>query len=127
MKTKLLVLILLATGAAFAQISLGIRIGRPPEARVMRMQPRSPGPDYLWIGGYWYPNGNHYRWHDGYWTRPAYEGARWVEPRHDGERYYQGYWEGGRGRMDHDHHWDRQRGHNRDYDRKHDDDNHDRH
>ena len=76
MKTKLLVLILLATGAAFAQISLGIRIGRPPEARVMRMQPRSPGPDYLWIGGYWYPNGNHYKWHDGYWSRPAYAGAR---------------------------------------------------
>ena len=94
--------------------------------RVMRYHPRSPGPDYLWINGYWYPNGRHYRWHDGYWTRPAYEGAQWVEPRHDGRQYYAGYWQGGRGRVDHDHQWDRQRGKNRDFNRKHDGDDHDR-
>ena len=128
MKAKLLALMLLAMGAVFAQLSIGVRIGAPPPMRIMRHQPRSPGPDYLWIGGYWYPNGNHYRWHEGYWTRPAYEGARWVEPRHDGQRYFAGYWEGGRGRVDHDHQWDRQRGHNRDFNRKHDDhDDHDRH
>lgn len=124
MKTKLLALLLLVSGAAFSQISLGIRIGAPPPVRVMRIQPQSPGPEYLWIGGYWYPNGNHYRWHDGYWTRPAYEGARWVGPRHDGQRYFAGYWEGGRGRVEHDHRWDHERGHNRDYNHNHDD--HDR-
>ncbi len=21
----------------------------------------------VWVGGYWYPVGGHYRWHDGYW------------------------------------------------------------
>ena len=117
MKSKLVVLTLLAAGAMFAQFSIGVRIGPPPPVRVMRVQPRSPGEGYIWIGGYWYPNGGRYRWHDGYWTRPAYAGARWIEPHHDGQQYYAGYWEGDRGRVDHDHRWDRGRDHNRDGDR----------
>lgn len=121
LKTKLLALLLMATGAVFGQVSIGVVIGAPPPVRIMRVQPLSPGDDYMWIGGYWYPNGNHYRWHNGYWTRPAYPGAQWVEPRHDGERYYQGYWQGGGERYDHDHRWDRGRSHQRDFDRKHED------
>lgn len=119
MKTKLIVLMLLATGAVFAQLSIGVRIGAPPEPRVLRVQPRSPGADYTWVGGYWYPVGNHYKWHDGYWTRPVYAGAHWVEPRHDGSRYFEGYWDGGHGQIAHDHRWDRDRDHNRDYNHDH--------
>lgn len=107
MKVKLLALVLLTAGAVFGQISLGVRIGTPPPPRVLMVQPQSPGEGYAWIGGYWYPVGHRYRWHEGYWTRPAYEGARWVEPRHDGERYYAGHWDGPRGRIEHDHHSDR--------------------
>jgi hypothetical protein len=114
-KTKLLGLLLLAAGAAFGQLSVGIRIGAPPPVRVVRVQPRSPGEGYSWIAGYWYPVNNHYSWHEGYWTRPAYTGARWVAPHHDGERYFDGYWEGDRGQVAHDHRWDKARGHNRDY------------
>ena len=117
MKTKLMVLMLFAAGAVFAQFSVGVRIGAPPPVRVLRVQPRSPGPDYTWIGGYWYPVGNHYKWHDGYWTRPAYNGARWVEPRHDGERFHEGYWDGDHGQIEHNHTWDRDGNHNRDYNR----------
>ena len=119
MKTKLLILSLLAVGTVFAQISIGVRIGAPPAVRVLRVQPRSPGAGYLWVGGYWYPVGNHYKWHDGYWTRPAYTGARWVEPRHDGERFYAGYWDGDHGQIGHDHQWDKNHDHNRDYNRDH--------
>jgi hypothetical protein len=36
-----------------------------------------------------------------------------VAPRHDGDRYYNGYWEGERGKVEHDHRWDKDR--NRDY------------
>ena len=43
--------------------------------------------------GYWYPVGRHYKWHEGYWTRPPYEGARWIPPRQNGERYYTSHWE----------------------------------
>jgi len=114
-------LMLLAAGAAFGQISIGIQIGAPPPVRVMPVVPRSPGPEYVWIGGYWYPVGHKYKWHDGYWTRPAFSGARWVAPRYEGRMYYEGYWDGGRGPIRHDHKWDKEKnrgrgkGRNRDY------------
>ena len=92
--------------AAHAQISFGIRIGEPPPPRAYRVPPR-PGPDYVWVEGYQYPEGGHYRWHDGYWTRPPYEGAYWVEPYHLNGEYFAGHWEGPRGNVMHDHRWDR--------------------
>jgi WXXGXW repeat (2 copies) len=114
-KTKLLGLLLLAAGAAFGQLSIGIRIGAPPPVRVVRVQPRSPGEGYTWIAGYWYPVNNRYTWHEGYWTRPAYAGAHWVAPHHDGERDFAGYWDGDHGQVAHDHKWDKSPDHNRDY------------
>jgi hypothetical protein len=127
MKKTLLGLMLLAgLSICSAQVSIGVRIGPPPAPRVVRVQPPRPGPDYIWVDGYWYALGNRYQWHDGYWTRPPYAGARWMMPHHDGERFYEGYWEGDRGRRDHDHRWDHDR--DRDYDRDHDRDReHDRH
>jgi hypothetical protein len=110
MKTALLAIVLLAGGSVFgAQISIGVRIGPPPPRRVVRVVPQTPGPEYVWVEGYWYPVGRRYKWHEGYWTRPPYPGARWVVPHHDGERFFEGYWEGDRGRIEHDHHWDRDR------------------
>jgi hypothetical protein len=91
---------------AQAQITFGIHIGQPPEARAYRVPPR-PGADYTWIEGYWYPQGGRYQWHDGYWTRPPYQGAYWVEPYHVGGQYYQGRWEGNRGVIYHDYRWDK--------------------
>ena len=111
---KVLALSLFAIGLAFAaEVNFGIRIGPPPPPRVLAVRPVAPGPDYVWVDGYWYPVEGHYRWHEGYWSRPAYGGSHWVSPRHDGERFYNGYWEGSRGRVEHDHRWDRDR--NRDY------------
>jgi hypothetical protein len=125
-KATLLAAALLATGSVIkAQVSIGIMIGPPPPARVVRVLPERPGPEFLWVGGYWYPVGGHYRWHGGYWTRPPYEGARWVVPHHDGERFYTGYWEGDRGRVEHDHHWDHD--HDRDHHDKGNEHEHDRH
>ncbi len=97
----------LVAGTLSAQISVGIQIGAPPPPRVLRVHPRRPGGDYIWVEGYWYPVGHRYKWHEGYWTRPPYLGARWVLPHYDGHRYFEGYWEGDRGRREHDHHWDR--------------------
>ena len=92
--------------AASAQVSFGIRIAEPPAPRAYRVPPQ-PGPEYVWVEGYQYPQGSHYRWHDGYWTRPPYQGAYWVAPYHAGGQYYGGRWEGGRGNVNHDHRWDR--------------------
>src|SRR5580765_5200487 len=112
--------------AAFSQVSIGIQIGAPPGPRVLHARPIQPGPDYLWIDGYWYPVNGRYVWHSGYWTRPPYPGAHWVAWRHENGRYFEGYWDGPRGRFDHDHHWDKDH-HHRDRDRWHDRDDHDHH
>jgi len=124
-KTALLgSLLLLGSQAAKAQVSVGIQIGTPPPPRVVAVLPPQPGPEFTWVGGYWYPVNGHYRWHEGYWSRPPYAGARWVAPRHDGQRYFAGYWDGDHGRFEHDHKWDHD--HDRDHGRWHDHDDHDR-
>jgi hypothetical protein len=129
-KTFLLAVLLLATaGTANAQnVSVGIRIGTPPPEHFYRVPPQ-PAPDYEWVEGYQYPEKGHYKWHDGYWTRPPYAGAYWVEPYHVNGQYFEGHWEGSRGALRHDHQWDRgnQRDERReprrdDHDRDHDND-----
>jgi hypothetical protein len=100
------VIILASASAAHAQVSFGIRIGQPPAPRAYRVPPQ-PGPDYVWVEGYQYPQGSRYVWHDGYWTRPPYEGAYWVAPYYNGGRYYAGQWEGNRGNLAHNHRWDK--------------------
>ncbi len=40
-----------------AQVSIGIRIGQPPPPRVVYVLPANPGPEYVWVDGYWYPVG----------------------------------------------------------------------
>ena len=113
---KTFITLLLAAGTMLAaDFSVGIRIGPPPAVRVERARPRSPGPGYVWINGYWYPEGGRYRWHSGYWTREPYGGARWMGPRYEGGQFYEGYWEGDRGKVGHDHRWDRDK--TRDYNR----------
>lgn len=92
---------------ANAQVSFGIRIGPPPPpARAVYARPVRPGPDYVWVNGYWYPERGHYLWHSGYWTRAPYQGARWIAPHYQGGQFYEGYWQGNRGRVEHDHRWD---------------------
>jgi hypothetical protein len=114
--TVLLGVLLLGIGSTVdAQVSIGIRIGPPPAPRVVHVAPAAPAPGFVWVNGYWYPVGGHYRWHEGYWTRAPYAGARWVAPRYEGEHYYNGYWEGEHGRVEHDHHWDKD-SKRRDYD-----------
>jgi hypothetical protein len=105
----------MATGTVLSgQVNVGIRIGPPPAPRAYYRQPPRPGPDFVWVDGYWYPVGHRYVWHEGYWTRIPYQGARWIGPRYEGGMFYNGYWETGRGRFDHDHRWDRERDRDRD-------------
>ena len=126
-RSALLAATLLASASMLhAQVSFGISIGPPPQPRVVRVLPARPGPEFVWIDGYWYPSGGRYRWHDGYWTRPPYDGARWIAPHHDGRQFFDGYWDGDRGHVQHEHKWDHDR-RNRDYNRyRHDDRDHDR-
>lgn len=93
MLKKLLPILLLAGGSLFAaEFSIGVRFGPPPPPRVVYYRPVRPGPRYVWVSGYWYPDRHRYRWHDGYWARPPRHRAVWVAPRYERERYYAGYW-----------------------------------
>jgi hypothetical protein len=107
MKTKLLVLMLLAGTSLFAgtHFSIGVGVGgygypaygygyyaAPPPPPVVTYAPPYRGPGYTWVGGYWYPAGPRYAWRGGYWARPPYAGARWYGPRYYGGRYYRGGW-----------------------------------
>jgi hypothetical protein len=99
-------MILGSASGARAQINIGIHLGEPPPPRSYRV-PARPGPDYIWVEGYQYPQGSHYAWHNGYWTRAPYQGAYWVAPYHTNGQYYTGRWEGSRGNLAHDHRWDK--------------------
>jgi hypothetical protein len=92
-----------------AQVSIGIRIGPPPPPRVVYVVPARPAPEFIWVDGYWYAVGNHWKWHQGYWTQPPYIGASWAAPHYEGGQFFAGYWAGERGRIEHDHHWDHDR------------------
>ena len=69
--------------------------GPPPPPRV-EVYGRQPGPDHVWIRGYWGNAGGRYAWNPGSWARPPHRGARWHEGRWDrdgrGYRYRQGHW-----------------------------------
>jgi hypothetical protein len=113
---------LVGTGTVVsAQVSVGVVIGRPPAPVVIEEPPppprtyvveARPSAEFVWVEGYWAPQGRHYRWHNGYWTRPPYAGAYWVEPYYYRGSYIAGYWEGGR--RDHDRReWKEDRKHRR--------------
>src|ERR1041385_536112 len=106
MKTKLLVLMVLASASAFAasHFSIGVAIGAPgyygggyyvaapPPPPPVYYAPPAPRPGYAWVSGYYYPVGARYVWRPGYWSRPPRPHAVWVAPRYHRNRYYAGYW-----------------------------------
>ena len=110
-RTAFVAAYLLITGSvvsAQTSVSIGVQIGPPPPPRVVYVAPPPPPqPEYVWVEGYWYPVDRHYVWHDGYYTRPPYPGARWISARYDRNMYYAGYWQGPSGVVVvHDHRWD---------------------
>ena len=103
MKTKLLVLVLLAGSSLFGATRFGFSVGfggygypyaypyyAPPPP--IYYAPPAPRFGYTWIDGYWYPAGPRWVWRSGYWARPPYRGAYWVRARYVNRRYFPGYW-----------------------------------
>jgi hypothetical protein len=84
------------TVPASAQVSVYIGI-TPPPIRVEPPPPPPPAPEFVWVEGYWAPQGRHYRWVAGRYERPPYPGAYWCHPHYDrypqGWEYHEGYWD----------------------------------
>ena len=51
----------------------------PPPRHEVRME--SPGPDYVWIDGYWGWDGHRHEWVAGHWERPPHGHGHWEAPR----------------------------------------------
>jgi len=84
MKKAMAVMMLLA-GGAFAAPAVTVGIGIGVLAPVAVVRPVGPGPGYVWVDGYYAPNGV---WVAGYWAPPAavriaprFEHARIVDHR----------------------------------------------
>jgi hypothetical protein len=87
---------LLLSGAAYAQIGVGIAVSfGPPELPVYE-QPICPGEGYIWTPGYWAWNGDDYYWVPGTWVLAPRPGFLWTPA----------YWAwGGRGYYFHEGYW----------------------
>jgi hypothetical protein len=78
MKKTIAVMMLLAGGMfAAPRIAVGINFGAPAPVAVVR--PVCPGPGYVWVNGYYGPNGGFVA---GYWAPPVVR----VAPRFDHAR-----------------------------------------
>ena len=103
MKTRLLLILLLAGTSMFAgtRVFVGFGVGGgggyvyaatppPPPAYYAPVPVARPG--FTWVSGYYYPVGPRWHWRAGYWARPPYARSYWVAPRYHGHRYDHGYW-----------------------------------
>lgn len=67
-----------------------------PPAPIYETRVVSPGPGYVWVGGYYTWSGREYVWTRGRWERPPRARAYWVAPHWEHERrgyyYVEGHW-----------------------------------
>jgi hypothetical protein len=77
---------------------VGLWVDIPPPALREEVVIERPGPDHVWVGGFWEwrPAVHNYEWVPGHWARPPHRRAVWVGPRWEHRRrgwYYRpGYW-----------------------------------
>jgi len=76
-------------------MTIGFAHDAPPRARSEVRTPR-PGPNHVWVGGYWERQNEQWAWSAGRWEEPG-ERGRWIKPRYhhekQGYRYEPGRWE----------------------------------
>ena len=68
----------------------------PPATVYQEVVYPAPGPDYVWVGGYWTWYGGRWCWARGHWAYPPYRGAYWYGGRWDyrggSHVWVGGYW-----------------------------------
>jgi hypothetical protein len=75
-------------------VSIHIDDGPPAPRHEVIVERDRPGPDFVWVGGFWDGSPGHYVWRAGHWDRPphGHEHGQWIAPHwekdHDGH-YHQ--------------------------------------
>jgi len=107
-RAVLAALVGVTAGTALAQIPVPVPVpvplpglevrfstGRPPAVRYERRAAR-PGPDYVWVAGFWDWDGARWRWIPGRWELRVEPEAYWIAPRYvrsdRGYIYEPGHW-----------------------------------
>jgi WXXGXW repeat (2 copies) len=82
--------------AAPAQVSVGVAIHVGPPPLPVYVQPVCPGPNYIWIPGYWAWGPDGYYWIPGTWVLAPYVDALWTPGywawETGGYIWHPGYW-----------------------------------
>ncbi len=69
----------------------GVVVSGPPPAPVREDRGAAPGPQAVWVSGYWHWTGMQYAWIPGHWDAPP-PGAVWNAPVYtarDGKYFYE--------------------------------------
>jgi YXWGXW repeat-containing protein len=76
---RALVLAIALSGAAFtASASVFVSVNFAPPPLPVYVQPICPGPEYIWVPGYWAYGPDGYYWVPGTWVLAPYVGALWT-------------------------------------------------
>jgi hypothetical protein len=67
------------TGPARVPVTREVYVAQPPPAVRVETRTVSPGPGYVWTGGYWSWTGSNYVWTRGSWVARPRTTAVWVE------------------------------------------------
>jgi hypothetical protein len=71
-------MVLGVSAPVFAQVSIGISVRIGPPALPVYEQPICPGPNYIWVPGYWAWDGYDYYWVPGTWVLAPQPGYLWT-------------------------------------------------
>jgi len=86
----------LLTACGGAYYSAGYRVPPPPPPPAYGPMGMAPGPDFVWMEGYWNLNGSRWAWAPGRWARPPRPHSHWQpgrwERHNNGWRFHQGRW-----------------------------------
>jgi hypothetical protein len=76
-----------AASPMLGDISLNIQVDAPPPPpRPEVVVGVAPGPDYVWVGGYWDGSPGHYVWVRGRWDHSPHGHGVWMAPHWDKDR-----------------------------------------
>jgi hypothetical protein len=78
----------LSASPMLADLSINLTIDAPPPPprQEVIVERDRPGPDYIWVAGFWDGTPGHYVWVGGHWDRPPHPHAAWVAPHWEKDR-----------------------------------------